>query len=166
MQPTVIAAVIQFLQNLAAGSSGSPNSLAGTTVWLDDAPMRDEDNNPVNLPYIVAEDHGGQLTYVLESIPSEHADFRLVLRNTTLEAVGNMMLYVRWGGWPLDQRLGLDFATLSVSGFPEAIPMLKATPRSFKEPGRGKDAKIVYCCELMYTVYGTRLAIPVPVLES
>jgi hypothetical protein len=148
---SVVGGMIGFIQQMAAGENPVPSF-----VFLSEAPMRTFDGNGaevvVTAPYIEVEDMSGGMQYKFEAAPIESPDIMVRVIANSLVECESIVMWIRFGGVSPGLRQGLDLTNhLPTVGMVGAIPRLKSSPRFFTEQGRGKDAKLAYCCELTYS---------------
>jgi hypothetical protein len=149
----VIGAVVERLAGLSLP--------AGTTVWLDDAPVKDAAGAAVAPPYVVVRDDGTTPEFDFQLNPVETTAVRVECYGATLAAADALAAAVRYGGGAVDAGGGLDFCEAG-AGLPLTGQSLETVVRQSeqrtRESARGSAGSPVYRVTLRYEVRCLRTA--------
>lgn len=150
---SVIGAVIERVE-------GFTFSVAGVSIWFDQAPLKNGAGVAVVPPYVVIHDDS---TNPIESDFEHDSVFeatalRLEVYALTLADIDSIITTIRYNGGTITQGLGMVFAaTLPITGSDLKESLLVSEQR-FQEGSRNVDGKLVFRCRAVYKITVQRTA--------
>lgn len=153
MATTVVSAVLELYNSINATHFGGTRP----PIWLNQAPKTDTAGSQLRPPYVVLYDDGLRPEFDSSLGGIERGELRIEVYANKVEAAGEITVNsvtngILYGGGNPNDRDGLDFGPLPLSGFKYQINLMRTYDRTRYAGFEDKDAQRVHVRELRYSV--------------
>ncbi len=150
---TVVAAVLELYNSIPASAFGGTRP----PIWLNQAPRTDSAGSQLRPPYVILYDDGLRPEFDSSFGGIERGTLRIEVYANKIEASGEITCNsvangILWGGADPNDRDGLDFGALPLTGYRYEVNLMRTLDRTRYAGFQDRNDQRVHVREIQYAV--------------